>query len=363
MTERRRPMLYLEYFLRHLYISAWVCFIYYSVLFVSIPGLSVNASKIVFFLGNQVIWLVISAFTPAKERNKYNVFFNVILSYTPYFLITYLPVYKKFITPFVVIAIVLSVLYSTYILCKKVKNKKNLKRIIRNRVKLSLKGTKFIASVMACILLITSYWCTFFGVNLNQSNIPTLQSSNAEEAGQWTIKNNMDTLKLLQEEEWCKLSTDKKLEVLSVVRNIETAYLGLSHEIRLTVKPTDTNTLGYYNHKERTVVISHDHITSGKAKDCLHTICHEMQHAYQHNQIEACRSVDEKYKNMPMFYLISIYEKEFNNYISGEEDVLGYLLQKSEINADKYAEKSVEDYYKTIKLYLSEEKEKKAAQT
>lgn len=360
MTERRKPMLYIEYFLRHLCVAAWICFMYYGLLFVSIPDLEVTTSKIVFFVGNQFIWLLLSAFTPAKERNKYNAFFNVVLAYTPYFLITYLPVYTKFIIPFFVVAVILSVLYFTYILRKKVKNKHNTKLIIRRRTLFALKGVKLIAAVMSCILLLTSYLCSFFGVTLIKSDVPVLQSANVEEAEEWTVKNNIDTVKLLQEKEWCKLSIDKKLDVLSVVRNIETAYLGLSYEIRLTVKPTNADTLGYYDHKERTVVISHDLITSGKAKTCLSTLCHEMRHAYQHNQVEAYKSVDEKYKNLAMFYAIPIYEEEFNNYISGDDNYLAYIFQDSEINADKYAEEAVKDYYKLIKLYTNEKKEAKA---
>ena len=361
MTERRKPMSYIEYFLRHLYIAAWLCFIYYGILFVSIPKLDVNISKAIFFAGNQIIWFVLSAFTPAKERNKYNAFFNVVLAYIPYFLITYLPVYTSFITPFIAVTVILSALYFAYILNKKIKNKRNFKRILINRTRFALKGVKVVAAVMACVLLLTTYLCTFFGVNLIKSDVPVLESANVDEAEQWTVKNNIDTVKLLQEKEWRKLTTDEKLEVLSVVRNIETAYLGLSYEIRLTVKPTNTNTLGYYDHKERTVVISHDLITSGKAEACLSTLCHEMRHAYQYNQIEAYRSVDEQYKNLSMFYSISVYEEEFNNYISGEEDYLAYLFQNSEINADKYAEEAVKDYYKLIKLYTGEKNEEKAA--
>lgn len=355
MKKNSKPMSYLEYFLRHLYIAAWLCFIYYTCLFLHIPDLTVNASKTIFFVGNQAIWIVLSIITPAKKRTKYNAFFNVVLGYTPYFLVTYSPVYKQFTNAFIIIAVILSAVHFAIVLFKKVKNKRNLKHIIKRRISFAFSGAKYIAGVLACVLLISAWCCTVFGVNLIQSDTTILKSANVENAEQWTIKNNIDTVKLLQEDEWSKLSVDEKMDVLSTIRNIEISYLGIPHEIYLTIKPTGNDVLGYYDHKEHTIVINRELISSDDAKKCLHTLCHEMHHAYQHNQIEAYNSVNERYKNMRMFASARIYEEEFENYISGEDDFWGYLLQDSEINANVYADSAVEDYFRKITIYLKSE--------
>lgn len=357
MNKKLRPMTYLEYFLRHISVSAWLCFMYYTILFVGIPGLTVLVSKAVYFIGNQVVWLALSLVTPAKQRNKYNAFFNVALAYIPYFIITYSPVYKHFTNAFIIATVILSVLYSAAVLCKKIKQKQNAKRIIKRRTQFAFNGVRTIAGFLACILLGTFYLCSVFGIKLVKSDVPILKSANVEEAEQWTIKNNIETIKLLQEEDWRNLSVEEKMDVLSVVRNIEVSYLGLSYEVYLTVKPTDDIVLGYYDHKERTIVLSHELISSGKAKDCLHTLCHEMYHAYQNNQVEVYNTVDEQYKNMAMFAAARVYEEEFTDYISGEDDYFGYLLQDTERTADQYALEAVKDYYNKIDIYLNKERQ------
>lgn len=354
MKKNIRPMTYLEYFLKQVYVAVWLCLIYYNILFIHIPDLSVNASKAIYFIGNQVIWIVLSLITPAKRRSSYNAFFNVILAYIPYFCITYSPVYKKFINAFIITTLVLSVVYLAIVLSQKVKHKQNFKKVIKRRTQFALNGARGIAGVLACCLLASACFCTIFGINLIQSDAPMLESANAEDSEQWTIKNNIDTLKLLQEDEWKTLSVNEKMDVLSIVRNIEVQYLGLPHEVYIAIKNTDDSVLGYYDHKEHTIAINHELICSDDVKETLRTLCHEMYHAYQHNQIEAYKTVDERYRNMAMFSAARAYEKEFNNYISGEDDFWGYILQDSEIMADKYATTSVEDYYQKITEYLNE---------
>lgn len=360
MNKKHKTMSYLEYFLRQVYVASWLCFIYYTVLFIHIPNLSVNASKAIFFIGNQVIWIVLSLITPAKIRSKYNSFFNVMLAYIPYFLLTYSPIYKKFTNAFIIIAVILSVMYFCTVLFKKVKHKQNFKRVIKRRTQFALNGVRSIAGVLACILLVSACFCSVFGINLIQSDVPILKSANVGGSEQWSIKNNLDTVKFLQESEWKNLSVSEKMDILAVVRNIEVQYLGIPHEVYVAIKTTNDGILGYYDHKEHTIVIDHELISSDDVKETLHTLCHEMYHAYQYNQIEAYKSVDEEYKNMLMFSNARAYEEEFQNYISGEDDFWGYILQDSEIMADKYAQEAVEDYYRKIEVYLNEEKQTKA---
>lgn len=358
MERKNKTMSYFEYFLKHIPLAAWLSFMYYMILFVNIPGVTVDMSKVVYFVGIQLLWLLLSVATPAKRRSKQNAVFDVVLSYIPYLMITYLPVYKHILIPFIIVTVVLCAIYFAIVLSKKVKNKRNFKKVIKSRTRFALNGTKAIAGALAVVLLSFFYLSSVFGVKLIKSEIPVLKSANVEDAEQWTIKNNMDSLRLLQEKEWRKLSVDEKLEVLSVVRNIETSYLGLSYEVYLTVKPTNDVVWGYYDHKEHTVVLNNELLSSGEAEECLHTLCHEMYHAYQNNQVELYQTVDERYKNMAMFSAARAYEEEFADYISGEDDYFEYLLQDTERTADLYADEAVEDYYAKLEAYL--EKEKKA---
>ena len=56
----------------------------------------------------------------------------------------------------------------------------------------------------------------------------------------------MDTILLLQEDEWEKLSAQERLDVLQTVANIEQRYLGLPNELNVGVANLDADILGYY---------------------------------------------------------------------------------------------------------------------
>ncbi len=354
--KKKKCMPYIEYFLRHLNVAFVVCALYYVFLFVHIPGASVMKSKLMYFGCNQVIWFIFSLITPARKRNEYNVVFNVALAYIPYFLITYSSAYNKYIGAFVAVIVVLSALYFCIVVFKKIKNKQNAKRIVRHRVGFALNGIRAIAGALACVLLGVSVLFSIYGVQLAKSDDYALEGANSESAEQWTVKNNIDTVKLLREDDWKKLSVDEKLEVLKVIRNIEVAYLGIPHKVHLSAGVMDDGVLGYYSHKEHSVVINHRHIESSLAEDVLETLCHEIFHAYEHNEVELFNSVDAKYKNMIVFSNSQAYEDDFKNYVSADEDLIGYITQVSEINSAKYAKSSVKEYYRLIDKYLNEEK-------
>lgn len=52
-----------------------------------------------------------------------------------------------------------------------------------------------------------------------------------------------------------------------------------------------------------------------------------------------------------MFDSVEEYEKEFRNYEDGNDDFAAYVLQKCEIDANRYASYSVDEYYKLIGKY------------
>ena len=68
----------------------------------------------------------------------------------------------------------------------------------------------------------------------------------------------MDTILLLQEDEWEKLSAQERLDVLQAVANIEQRYLGLPNELNVGVANLDADILGYYTDKTHEIIVSAD---------------------------------------------------------------------------------------------------------
>lgn len=167
------------------------------------------------------------------------------------------------------------------------------------------------------------------------------------------ISNNIDTILLLREEEWEKLSVQERLNVLQTVANIEATYLGLPHELNVTVKALDENTQGHYDDSTYTIAINVDHISEDSAEALVETVAHEAYHAYERRLVDLYYSADSQERNLLLFGRIEEYRDNFDNYIDGNEDLLGYATQAVELDSIKYAIAAVVDYYDAIEEYLN----------
>lgn len=129
-----------------------------------------------------------------------------------------------------------------------------------------------------------------------------------------TIANNMDTILLLQEDEWEKLSAQERLDVLQAVANIEQRYLGLPNELNVGVANLDADILGYYTDKTHEIIVSADSLLYDSPWEVLDTICHEAYHSYQYRLVEALNGADENSKNLRIFRKAYTYADEFTSY-------------------------------------------------
>lgn len=167
------------------------------------------------------------------------------------------------------------------------------------------------------------------------------------------ISSNIDTILLLQEEEWAKLSTQERLDVLQTVANIEATYLGLPHELNVTVKALDETTQGHYDDSTYTIAINADHLTEDPAHDLVETVAHEAYHAYERRLVDLYYATGSQERNLLLFGRIEEYRDNFDNYIDGDEDLIGYATQAVELDSVKYAIAAVIDYYDAIEEYLN----------
>ena len=106
--------------------------------------------------------------------------------------------------------------------------------------------------------------------------------------------------------------------------------------------------LGYYEPRLRKLVLDLRHVENDSARECLGTLLHECHHAYQHAVAEVYVSLPENNRNLYLFDAARDYAKEFCDYNDGSKDVLGYLAQRTENDADAYARDAAKVYYERI---------------
>lgn len=217
----------------------------------------------------------------------------------------------------------------------------------------SLLGARTITAACILVLIVPIGVSKVFGLGLMTTKTPLV--SNASDAEEWTVKNNIDTVQLLREEAWKELNPQQKLDVLGVVLNIEIRYLGLNHEVYLKSSVLNGETAAHYNHKDHEIVIDLGQLETASAADVLDSLCHECYHAYQYQIIALYEDTPEKYRNMLLFQYVGSYIEETSHYNDGSSDLMDYYYQTIEIQARQYAELAVADYYGRIRECLTTE--------
>ena len=208
---------------------------------------------------------------------------------------------------------------------------------------------RMIVCVGLASIFLVFYLNFFFGLPLmDPVTVATDPKVNSQK-----ISTNIDTILLLQEDQWEKLSAQEKLNVLQTVANIEATYLGLPHELNVTVEALDELTRGHYNDGTHTIAIDADHLSESSAHDLVETIAHEAYHAYERRLVDLYYNAGSQERNLLLFGRIEEYRDNFDNYIDGDEDLIGYATQAVELDSVKYAIAAVVDYYDAIEEYLN----------
>lgn len=335
--------------------SFWwaVCaYIWYDALcFFCLPGKNIIDSRS-FLIGFSFFCTLAGVIlTFRRRRNAVSLAVNVLFPYGVYAAVS---MYELYSIRVIVAAVLAAVLCSFFIFMVVTRPKKKGKPVAFRRFRHCALGARTIIALCALIIIVPSAVNTILG-----KGIYTEEGNRApyvEAPGEWTIDNKMDTVKLFDKEHWGNLSIDEKLEAAAVVKNIEMSNMGISHEIYIMSQSMDNDVLGWYSHEEKAIALNIDHMRNSEPEDIIRTICHECFHAYEHQQVELYDSVDEKYKNMPMFSPAQKYAYEFENYVNGDDDYEAYYSQSAEENAREYAEYRTQHYYEKINDFYFEAK-------
>lgn len=329
-----------------------VVHLYRALAFKTIPGLSLSQSNWVFWS----IWIACITLglflTPKAKRSSLCVFATINTPISIYLVFSYFLIYKTALIIGLSIIGVVLVVYISLVLAT------NIRDIWRG--KYSGKLTKFLASFLHTARMIVGlglsmiFLVFYLNLYLGRPLMDPIAVATDPKVNNQKISGNIETILLLQEDEWEKLSVQERLDVLQTVANIEATYLGLPHELNVVVAVTDENTSGHYNDGTHTITINPDYIAEESAHDLVETLAHEAFHAYEHRLVDLHNNVSSQERNLLVFDRISEYKENFENYIDGDDDIYGYITQAVETDSIKYAMVAVVDYYSAIEDYLEE---------
>ena len=171
---------------------------------------------------------------------------------------------------------------------------------------------------------------------------------------EYTIENSVDVLAGLEDSRWKEMSLEERLDLARLIKNIEVCYLGIPHGVAVELGDAD-GVLAKYSDTDKQILIDAEYLSRATGREVLHTVCHEMYHAYQYRLCEAYDSVGDEYKDLLIFANVDDYRYEMENYIDVSEDEEAHSRQKLEENADSYADDAVGDYFRKINLFLHKE--------
>lgn len=343
----------IEYVLNTLFWSLTALVWYRGVLFLPLDGMTAGDSKGVLYLLMLTLIAVGVAVTFNQRRSCISLFANVVFPFQVYAVLSYWAYFPVWIKITLGVALVLCSAFISMVMFRKIKKRRFRSKILRYRLKHALLGAKVIAVLCLCAFVLPMSISAYLGNDLYEaSNGDTVIWDRTDE---WSLPSNMDAVLKLKPEVWETLSLMERLDVLSVVKNIEMRYLGIRHEVYLTADNLDEDTLGQYVYKEHKIVINVTHLKDSPVAKLVETVAHECHHAYTRQLVAAYQSLPDEYKNLLMFFDAQLYEEGYANYIDSDEDYKEYSMQYCEMQARVYAEEAANQYYAAIMDYEQQE--------
>lgn len=324
---------------------------YQNILFRCLPGRTYTESKIILF-GMIGLSIVICAFLLNRHaRTGWTVATALGIPFGLYTVLTYSRTVGVWMPIVLALSVALSIAFAIYLLTRRIRNRKRKSKVIKHRIYRSCIMCQSILTVALLVIMGSIGVHGVFGANILNSSV---SATTIERCSSQTISNNIDTILLLQEEEWGELSTREKLDTLQTVANIEAHYLGLPNELNVGIANLKEDILASYNDNTHTISIDLDHLENDSVYEVLNSCCHEAYHSYQYRLVDAYSTADERIKRLRIYKSAAQYEQEFGNYIDGDYDFCSYYEQHCEMDARDYADDAVYDYYNRIRDYLNE---------
>lgn len=289
-------------------------------------------------------------------KNGFSVFCDIVYPLGIYTLLAYWPIYGylPILGTILGVTAALALLYTVALLSLHIQSGDVYicRRVLCRRGLHALRVSRGLFAVGFALMTVV----TAAAVYMDYPTIRTsVEPAEVQEMEDFSLEDHMDTLLLLQEDNWAGLAARQKLDVLQTMTDIECWYLGLpeSLPVRATAMPDSTN--AYYTDNSRSIAINIEHLLYSPARDVLQSLLHEIYHSYQYRLVDAYKKMDEESRKLRVFQTAKTYMEEFADYSSGEEYFFAYYSQQCESDARAYAELSAEDYYAKIDTYLQDQ--------
>ena len=319
-----------------------------NLIFRCIPNCTYVESLIGFIIISLCVMTVGIAASWQRNRNYKNLIENILLSWGVFVCITYWDLYNKQITNLLLVVLFVSLVLSFIVMLRRINRKKYRQKIIIRRMANLTMLWKRIAAISSMLLIIPIVSSSLIHGTVLNSKIEVTKVYGDEHR----MKANIETISNIEPSRWKNQSMEDKLLIIQKIVNCEARFYGLSHEILVGVDGLSNGTLAYYNHSTHQVVIDLEHLQNAYSYDILETLLHEVQHAYQHNQVDLYKRLTAEDRNLLLFNNASIYMDEFSNYEENNENFFVYYTQLSEIHAREVSETESLEYVEAINKYL-----------
>lgn len=343
------------YFFLSVVCMLWGMLVYRPTVFRCLLFRTFNESKAILWVICGVCFVITYLLTHKRRRNYVSLITNTVLPFGIYSLMAYDDAHFLLISILEIAVMAVCFLYCLAVIVRKIKHDdfEQVMKVIKSRLYHCALGMKCVAAVGFSVLIGYIYVLNAFGV---PSVVPAVEpTETVAENKQAVLSESMPVISGIDESEWEKLSSEKRLDVLQTLANVEKTQQGISHEVLVCSEPLGFSTYGTYNHKTHTVTINSNVIADDDAEQAVITLCHEVRHAYQHDVADAYLSLDKEYQQLGIFDDVRKYYENLDDYKQASKDGFDeYESQTVEADSRAYSEKKAEFYFEQAKKYLTD---------
>ena len=340
MAQDTNTMGWPEYLVAHLY-WGWLAYLFFSSrLFLRICSpwtgalLPTDTSRQILLI--LVLWFGVlgAILSVAGRRNYRNLFLNITAPYGVYLVFETLPRVPVYVWAALIGWAVFVLFYAAALFSAPVRRRRNLSGVICRRLGQLFWNTRaalhgllgLYATVMSVLSLLG-----FSDITAEHPLYPVKETLYPPSAF-------AEELEDLREDHWFSLSLQEKVDLMQLVANIETSYLGIPEGLQVCCESLPPYTLGSYVHEDSTIRIGKDHLLYDSAEACVETVLHEAYHSFQHYLCAVYSQVEDPYRELYFLRNAAIYADEFGAYQDGSSGFWAYYNQSCEADARRYAE-------------------------
>lgn len=202
MMNNKNTMGRLEFCVEHLIWSV-LAFMWYRVIFRCIGDCSLAISRLVLFGSVVTVSVLFGVIEFRRARNGFSVFLNLVTGYGLYTVLAYMQFKKVLVQVSLLTAACLSVVCAVYIMTRRIRNKKNFKKIIVIRIHKSLLVTRSMLGLGMSVIVLVIGVGGIMGNSMLYSESVSFTQSDVEDQ---TLANNIETVALLDEARWKEYS-------------------------------------------------------------------------------------------------------------------------------------------------------------